>query len=267
MFKTLKHPLPSMLILFMVLATAPRIASAQSYPTDLLMTWGYQNNMAWIAYNKGDYKRAELRFHTAIKTLQKHETTDQRLLSRSYYDLALTLHAQKRYDDAEPLAVWVLEARERDPRTRDDTLFDTLYLLANIHRGQGRNAEAEAPLRRALEIEERNVTPDDPRPALTIKELAEVVARLERYGEAEMLYRRAIAIQRGYNPELNLALADALEGLADLLEDRERPDEARDAEVEARRIRAAAREAVERAQAAQTSRESFRPSSIKPATP
>jgi len=260
---------PALLLIALVGAPHPE-ADAQEYPTQALMTWEYQNNMAWHAFNRGDYNVAELRFNTAIKTLRKYKTSNQRLLARSYYDLTRVLYAQKRYAEAEPLAEWVLKVRESDSQTRDDTLFDSVYLLAIIHREQGENSEAAPLLRRALEIEERNVGPDDPRPALTLKELADIVYRLKKYEEAEALYRRAIAVQRHYDSELNPALAEALEGLADVLNRLSRTAEARDAEAEARRIRDAAREAAEaakRAAAARALRNSFKPTPVEPPAP
>ncbi len=251
----------------LVLAARPQEVEAQNYPTDVLMDWGYQNNMAWAAFNRGDYNLAEHRFNTAIKTLRKHTTTNQRLLARSYHDLSRTLHAQKRYADAEPLAEWVLVVRSRDPKTKPDVLFDALYLLALIHREQHHDDKAEPLLRRALEIEEENVDSNDPELALTIKDLADVEFRLEKYQEADAHYLRAIEIQRKYSPELNLSLADAIQGRAKVLDQLNRGTEAQAAEAEAERIREAAREAAERLKAAEAKKKSFDPGRIRPATP
>ncbi len=233
------------ILVTMIIVAASRTAAAQDYPIDVLRTWGLENNKGWVAFDRGDLNTAELRFNGAIKVLQGFETTDQRLLSRSYFDLALVLEAQKRHAAAEPLAKWVLKVRERDPRTRDDTLFDSLYLLARIHRAQDQNAEAEALLRRALEIEERNTPADDPGPALTIMDIADLAARQKKYEEADALYRRAIAVLRHYDPDVNPTLADALEARARVFDHLNRPTDARAAESEARRVREAVRKAAE----------------------
>jgi len=241
----------------LVLVAFPRGVNAQSYPTDVLITWAFENNKGWLAFGRGDYNTAERRFNAAIKTLRRHEAEDQRLLARSYYDLSLALHAQERYADAEPLAAWVLRVRERDPRTRADTLFDSIRLLADIHRELGRNAEAETLLRQALDIEERNTPPDDPGPAFTLMDIADVVVRQEKFEEADALLRRAIATLRHYGGDPSPALADALESRANVLDHLKRPEEARAAEAEARRIREDVREAAEPGAA----------DPVKPATP
>ncbi|MDG3003369.1 tetratricopeptide repeat protein [Paludisphaera mucosa] len=204
--------------------------------SDAAGAWQYYNNMGWHAFYDGDMDLARDRFAKAIETVRPYEKKFPRLMSRSCHDLTRVLCAKKRYADAEPMAKWVIEAREHDAWTRDDVMFDSLYLLAVIHREQHHEADAVPVLRKAMAIEEKHVGPSDARLALTIKELADLEAKIGDYQEAEAHYRRAIHIHKRH-AATNLDLAEAIGGRADVLERLGRVADARAAQAEAETIR------------------------------
>lgn len=261
---------PSILafVVLMLMAASPT-ANAEEPPSALdFARWRSYNNTGLIAFDRGDYNTAELRFIAAIKHLREHDPSNQRLLARSYFDLARTLYAQRRYAEAQPLAEWVLRVRERDADAEPGVLIDSLHLLGLIHREREHDAEAEALLRQAVEIEELTLIPGDPQVNLAqlVEELAGVQVLLRKYEAADANYLWVISIRKRYGPNLNLALANAIEGRARVLEQLGRESEARAADAEAKRIRDAALSLNARLKAVREGRATFVPGGqIQPA--
>ena len=95
------------------------------HPPGVLRDWQSYNNGGWRLLNQGKYDRPEDYFRTAIEEIRPYQKTDQRLLARSYPDLARVLYHQGRYADAEPLAEWALTVRENYVRTNPDAVFQS----------------------------------------------------------------------------------------------------------------------------------------------
>ncbi|AMV38883.1 tetratricopeptide repeat protein [Planctomyces sp. SH-PL62] len=223
------------LVLFAT-ASNPLRAEDGTEPPNVVGDWAYYNDMGWAAFSRGELDIAEFRFGKAIETIRPYAKAHPRLAARSYHDLSRVLCAQNRFAEARPLAKWVVEVRGLDPKTRDDAMFDSLYLLAVIERELHHDAEAAPLLVRAIAIEGKNVGLADPRLALTIKELADVEAKIGSYTEADANYRRAIRIHE-YSETPTADLADALVGRAAVLDKLGREIEARAAEARAREVR------------------------------
>ena len=253
--------IPSILALLVLMASPPP-AGAGELPSSLgFARWQAYTNKGSMAFEHGDYNTAELRFNAAIKSILDYDPSNQRLLARSYFDLARTLHAQKRPAEAQPLAEWVLKVRERDAEAEPGVLIDSLHLLGLIHLDQEHDAEAEALLHQAVALEELTLDPSDPQLKLAefVEELAGVEARLRKYEDADASYLWAIAIRKRFSPNLSLALAEAIEGRARVLDQLGREPEARAAEAEALRIRDAALTVKERLKAVREGRATFVP--------
>lgn len=271
MMKSRRAPKFPLILALIALAASPPPTSAAESPSYIeFAQWRTYNNTGLVAFERGDYNTAELRFNAAIKLLLEQDPPNKRLLARSYYELARTLYAQRRYDEAQPLAEWVLRVRERDADAEANVLIDSLRLLGLIHREREHDAEAEALLRHAVEIHELALDPNDTQLKLAqiIEELAGVEFHLRKYEEADAHYLWVIAIRKRYSPNLNLALADAIEGRARVLEQLGRETEARAAAAEAHRIRDAAAAVNERLQAVREGRATFVPGGqLTPAAP
>lgn len=179
--------------------------------------WSFYNNMGWGAYYRSDLDLARDRFSHAVDYIRPYQGKYPRLMSRSCHDLTRVLCAQGRFSDAEPMAKWVVEAREHDTRTRDDVMFDSVYLLAVVYREMDRDAEAVPLLLRAVALEEKHLGPGDARLALTLKELADAEAKSGALEEADEHYLRAVVIHKSYGA-MNLDLADTLTARAGVLE-------------------------------------------------
>jgi tetratricopeptide (TPR) repeat protein len=214
-------------------------AGAEDIPIQILQNWSIYNNAGWALLSRGQYDKAEHRFRMAIEEIRPYSKEDQRLLARSYADLARVFYHQRRYADAEPLARWALSVRESNPKVKPDAVFQSLYTLALIEIAQDHFNQAEPLLRRALELQEREIGPNHVQTAATLDELAGVCAEQRKYPEAERLYRRAISIYKRFRPEENADLAGCAERFAALLERVDNKAEAAANREMARKIREA----------------------------
>ncbi len=204
--------------LFLAVACVPvRAGEKAPTSTDVYASWGFYNNMGWAAFRLGDLDLARDRFTHAIEYVRPYQKDYPRLMSRSCHDLTRVLCVEGRFADAEAMAKWVVEAREHDPRTRDDVMFDSVYLLAVVYRELDRDPADVVPLlRKALALEERHLGGGDVRLGSTLKELADAEADSGMLEDADVHYRRAALIYkqhdvRGFN------LVDALEARAAVL--------------------------------------------------
>jgi tetratricopeptide (TPR) repeat protein len=222
---------------FVLLSCGATVTWAQQIPIIALRDWQWYNDAGWRYLSRGDYANAEKRFTMAIQEIKPYQTHDQRLLARSYCDLARVLYHEGRFADAEPLAKWVLTVREADSKTSSEVLFQSVYTLALIHAALHEDTKALPLLKRAVALQEDNLGPVHVNLALTLEQLAEVYSRLGRYPEAHLQYRRVLAIYERKDPGLNLDLAAAAERFAVVLRRMDRTADAEKWEAKARAIR------------------------------
>ena len=119
----------------------------QCVPLPALSNWMWYNENGWKDIEKGRYDRAEQKFKMAIKEIEAYSPANQKLMARSYCDLARVLYYQERYADAEPLAKWALSVRDADKKASPDSVFQSLFTLASINLAQERWADAEPHLK------------------------------------------------------------------------------------------------------------------------
>jgi tetratricopeptide (TPR) repeat protein len=218
-------------------STATTAAGAPEIPIYAFREWLLYNNAGWTLLERGDYARAEQKFHAAIKAVWPYRVRHSRLLARTYLDLARVLYHEGRSAEAEPLAQWALTVRENHPTTKVDSLFQGVYTLGLIHEAQQHYAESETLLRRAVALQETAIGNDHDQTAVTLDHLATVCRDQGKNSEAESLYKRVVAIREKNKPETNLDLADTEQKYAVLLRRLNRADEAKMWEARALTIR------------------------------
>jgi tetratricopeptide (TPR) repeat protein len=229
--------LPSILLLTALALASPDVRAGDELTEDQAMSyWSYYNNMGWMAFNRGELDIAEFRFSKAIESIRPYQKLHLTITARSYHDLSRVLCAQKRFAEAEPLAKWVVEARDHDPKSRQDARFDSVYLVAVIERELHKDAESVPYFAKAVEIEEKNLGSASPQLALTIKEMADAEVRAGDLARADTHYLRAIRIHEHGNPNTP-DLAAALEARASVLDRLNRGPEARASEARADEVR------------------------------
>ncbi|KAG1657909.1 hypothetical protein FOA52_005810 [Chlamydomonas sp. UWO 241] len=144
----------------------------------------------------------------------------------SVVTLALLLHDQGKFDEAEPLLRRALAGRDEAlGPTHRDTLTSVTSLALLLH-DQDKLDEAEPLYRRALAGCEKALGPTHPYTLTGIHNLAYLLAAQDKLDEAETMYRRALA---GNQKALGADHPDTLtsvNNLAGLLHDQGKPDEA-----------------------------------------
>jgi tetratricopeptide (TPR) repeat protein len=225
-------------MMFLAIVVWPRAhAGAQTFPMGVVSHWQYYNNAGWVAFQNHDLATAEKKYTAAINILRPYEKIDQRLLARTYHDLARVLIARNRYADAEQLAKWSLHIQESDRRTKPEAIFQNVLLLAQIARERHHDKEADSLFKRVLALQIQALGPEHYQIALTLDDLAAIAVNLGDYPEADTLYRRAVAIHEKINPLENLALAETLEHYATFLRRVNRAADGASQEFRARTIR------------------------------
>jgi tetratricopeptide (TPR) repeat protein len=201
-------------------------AFAQGVHLDALREWLRNTEEAAHYVEKGDYIKAEQRLNLAIKEVRPYFPDTQRVMARSYCELARVLYHQKRYAEAEPLVRWALTIRESEKNANAGAIFQCVYTLGLIQSAQKHHDEAESLLKRSLALQEKNLGQDHVNSAVIVNQLALVYIEQAKYSDAEALYLRSIAIHERKAPKENLELADTAEQYAELLKRMKRPDDA-----------------------------------------
>jgi VWFA-related protein len=136
-------------------------------------------------------------------------------------------------DDAAKLAIaeslfdGALEVQEKAYGDQNTRLVDVLENLAEVRHAQGKVDAAEAAYRRTVGIVEKSFGPGDPRLAMPLQQLAELKTEDGDYTEAEKLYQRALRIDESKVGTTDPSLGVLLTGYAALLENLNRPEEAK----------------------------------------
>ena len=117
-------------------------------------------------------------------------------------NLAMLLHAQGKYAEAEPIFRRALVITESVLGPEHSDVAEGLNNLASLLYAQGKYAEAEPLIRSALTIREKTLGPEHPRVAANMNNLAMLLQSMGRYAEAEPLQRRALTIwEKALGPE------------------------------------------------------------------
>ena len=202
--------------------TLPGIARAQTtrpasaeLSLSQVRDWAFYQRSGWNALGRERLADAEWAFGQAIVIAKLEVATDPRLTSRSYSDLAWTLHLQGRDAEAEPLAQWALLVRDRVFGVGSAQATRTVYALASIELALGRLEEAEVCLARVLAVAETTSGRDSLATADALDDLATVGALRRRYDRARSLFNRSIAIRKALRAD-GSGLAVPLDGLASI---------------------------------------------------
>jgi tetratricopeptide (TPR) repeat protein len=142
--------------------------------------------LARAEYELGQYAAAE----SALRKVLAVHSDDPVVLN----NLALTLDAQARYSEAEPLYQRALAIDEKALGPNHPNVATNLNNLAALYKEQGKYSEAEALYQRALAIDEKAFGPNHPNVATNLNNLAALYRAQGKYSEAEALYQRALAI-------------------------------------------------------------------------
>ncbi len=210
---------PASLLLLMGpgLARAQRLApsaKAVATPFDDLSDWNAFNQKGWQAINHGWHDTAERQFQAAIKVARRPTMNRPHLLVRSYADLAWALQLQGRNAEAEPLARWALESREKLHAANSIPVAQSLNQLATLYSDLGRYAEAEALLRKALGSQDKDEKLSGQEHARTRTLLGLLMVGQRQYAEAEAEFAAVVKIRERSLGATHPETGDAMSNLA-----------------------------------------------------
>ncbi|MFZ1028611.1 MAG: tetratricopeptide repeat-containing protein, partial [Limnoraphis robusta] len=154
------------------------------------------------------------------------QQSDELEEAKRLHQQVVQLYQQGKYNEAIPIAVRVLEIRERLLGENHPDVATSLNNLAELYRDQGRYNEAEPLYQRSLAISEKALGENHPHVATTLNNLALLYSDQGRYSEAEPLYQRSLAIRQKALGTEHPDFADSLNNLAELYRSQGRYSEA-----------------------------------------
>lgn len=129
-------------------------------------------------------------------------------------ETAQHFHDQKRYAEAEPIYLEVLEDRENAFGKEHPKTLDAVHSLAIFFHNQKRYGEAEPLYLRALKAYERSLGEEHPTTILSLSNLALMYNDQGRYYEAEPLHLRTVETRERTLGSNDLQTLDSLNSLA-----------------------------------------------------
>jgi tetratricopeptide (TPR) repeat protein len=177
--------------------------------------WEYRTNAAEFAFANGDYERAEAEFRGALELAQKLPPGDRKL-EISLESLARFYEHQGRVDEAQPLYLLLIAAREFRVGGDDPSLLDTLVAVARVSVPAGDTPAAEASLERYLAIAEASGEADPGQHWGVLSMFARMKTLSEEHERALELQRRAVEVVLDDPGATGVERAVELESLAQL---------------------------------------------------
>jgi tetratricopeptide (TPR) repeat protein len=144
--------------------------------------------------NGGRYEEAERNLKNALDETEKFEPNDPRV-AETLNALVGVYRDQRKYPQAEPLAIRLLAAREKVFGSEHPVVGALLNDLALLYYAEGKYAEAEPLYKRSLAILEKALGPDHPDVAISLEHYAALLRKTNREAEAEDLQARARTIR------------------------------------------------------------------------
>jgi tetratricopeptide (TPR) repeat protein len=183
---------------------------------------------------------AEKYFRRALEIEQRDpQVRDTPIAASALSSLATFLMEEKRYDEAEPIALQAIDIAERKNGKDDVTVARYLDVIAELYSKTDRTPKALQLAERSVRITDKSPGSDSVEHGHSLLTLADVHFGARRFDDAEPLYAKAIAIFETHSSKRDLE--KAFEAYAKLLDATNRPKEA--AEIR-RRIENGSREST-----------------------
>lgn len=206
-------------------AEALEILRAQPHPNPQHLAQAL-DGVALMAYQQGDLERAAALYQEALSLERarlgqtallsgEEGFVAQRAIAASLLSLIQVYQAQRRYDEAEPLLIEMIDLARRFSQPLERAIF--LEAASTLYRAQGRNAEADALALESFEGQPAAPNERSSRDPNQLNALALTYHSQGRYDEAERLYRQALAASEAlYSRDLQAFRAPIFYDLAGL---------------------------------------------------
>jgi tetratricopeptide (TPR) repeat protein len=189
--------------------------------------------LAGVYSMQGRMSDAEKTYHSALAACSS-ASADPHSTIQTLRELALLYQSQGRYEDALSLYEKAARVAKRIDGPVSRSTAERLEDLALLQQSFSKDAEAEALYRRAISIRGRLLR--DGAYAASLRNFASFLKGARRFAESEVYYKRALAAAERHSTGDREALAETLDGYADLLRMLKRGPEAAALEARSRAL-------------------------------
>lgn len=155
------------------------------------VAWQRAYDSAKQAFAEHRYADADKAYQAALVQAEDFEPGDLRL-SATLFGLGIDYYIERRYEEAEPLLLRVVELREARP-TPDSDLVKALLQLAELYRATRHLAKAESLYRKALTVSKDLPSANSVTTATIYLDLGLLYTEQDMVQDAETAYVHAIA--------------------------------------------------------------------------
>ena len=174
---------------------AKGVAKALAHAVDLCggmdVVWQQAYDFAKKAFAEHRYPDADKAYQAALAQAENFDPGDPRL-SATLYGLGIDYYVERRYEEAEPLLLRVVELREVTAKP-DSDLVKALLQLAELYRATHHLRKAESLYRKALVFSKDLPSADSVTTATIYLDLGLMYAEQDLLKDAETAYVQAIA--------------------------------------------------------------------------
>lgn len=150
--------------------------------------------LAHSYFRQGNFPQAQVIYERVlVHRLNQFGPKDVALIG-DLTNLAGTLLAQDKYEQAEPFVRRAISITEQSKKDDPLKLAELLNILSNLYMKQDRLEEAEPLIRRCYEIRKSKLLQDHPDQAQTLSDYAKLLRKMHRDAEAEEMYKQSLAI-------------------------------------------------------------------------
>jgi len=150
--------------------------------------------LAHSYFRQGNFPQAQVIYERVlVHRLNQFGPKDVALIG-DLTNLAGTLLAQDKYEQAEPFVRRAISITEHSKKDDPLKLAELLNILSNLYMKQDRLDEAEPLIRRCYEIRKSKLLQDHPDQAQTLSDYAKLLRKMHRDAEAEEMYKQSLAI-------------------------------------------------------------------------
>lgn len=187
------------------------------------------HDLGIVLSDAGHLEEAELALAEALEIRRRMPGPGRHDLVETLNGMALALHRQSRFAEAEAYFREAVRVGEGIAGRRTPEQVSSLRNLARLeHRFDHNYAEAEARYRTVLTASRVLYGPSHPEVAVSLSDLAQVLRDEGRYDEAESVAREGLAMWTALNGEENTETAISMDILAGILWQRGDPEAAAD---------------------------------------
>lgn len=150
--------------------------------------------LAHSYFRQGNFPQAQVIYERVLVHRLNQVGPQDPALVADLSNLAGTLLAQDKHDQAEPFVRRAVAIAEQSGKFEPLKMAELYSILSNIYMKQERLPESESLIRRSFELRKSVLAGDDPDLAQTLSDYAKLLRKMQRPQEAEEMYKQSLSI-------------------------------------------------------------------------